>query len=180
MTSQNNCRTQECTTLQPLKITILTHPLIYNISGMRQRYINPRHFYHHCLAYIVYFLHNATVSSWITQTELKSICGLHSVLNPLKQGRSLYKGRFIGPSSALQPYRLIVPLAPMSSLIHLHRRHVPHRHERHQPAKEGTNTRNFASTFVIHGGTRFFYMPQSWDMGQILSPPLRRNACWGF
>jgi len=27
------------------------------------------------------------------------------------------------------------------------------------------DTRNFASTFVIHGGTRFFYMPQSWDMG---------------
>jgi hypothetical protein len=48
------------------------------------------------------------------------------------------KGRFIGPSSALQPYRPIVPLAPMSSLIHVQRRHVPHRHERPQPAKEGT------------------------------------------
>jgi hypothetical protein len=23
-------------------------------------------------------------------------------------------------------------------------------------------------------------MPQSWDMGQILSLPLRRKACWGF
>jgi hypothetical protein len=47
------------------------------------------------------------------------------------------KGRFIGPSSALQPYRPIVPLAPMSSLIYLQRHHVPHRHERPQPAKEG-------------------------------------------
>ena len=26
----------------------------------------------------------------------------------------------------------------------------------------------------------FFYMPQSWDMGQILSLPLRRKACGGF
>ena len=28
--------------------------------------------------------------------------------------------------------------------------------------------------------TRFFYMPQSWNMGQILSFPLRRKACWGL
>ena len=26
----------------------------------------------------------------------------------------------------------------------------------------------------------FFYMPQSWDMGQILSLPLRSKACGGF
>ena len=39
---------------------------------------------------------------------------------------------------------------------------------------------NFASKFVIRGGTRFFYMPKSWDMGQILSLPLRRKACGGF
>jgi hypothetical protein len=30
---------------------------------MRQKCINPRHLHHHCLAYIAYFLHNATVSS---------------------------------------------------------------------------------------------------------------------
>ena len=28
---------------------------------------------------------------------------------------------------------------------------------------------NFASKSVIHGRTSFFYMPQSWDMGHILS-----------
>jgi hypothetical protein len=35
--------------------------------------------------------------------------------------------------------------------------------------------KNLASTYVIHGSTRFFYMPQSWDMGQssftFTSPP---------
>ena len=34
----------------------------------------------------------------------------------------------------------------------------------------------FASKSVIHESTRFFYMLQSWDMGQILSLPLRREA----
>ena len=67
--------------------------------------------------------------------------------------------------------RLIVPLPPMSS---------PHSSPeaprttlaRETSASEGGNyTRNVASTFGIHGGTRFFYMPQSWDMGQILSLP---------
>jgi hypothetical protein len=92
----------------------------------------------------------------------------------------IVKGRLLGLLRHCSLYRLIVPLAPMSSLIRLQRRHIPHRHERPQPAKEGTNTRYFASTFVIHGGTSFFYMPQSWDMGQILSLPLRRKAYWGF
>ena len=35
---------------------------------------------------------------------------------------------------------------------------------------------NFAIKSVIHESTRFFYMPQSWDMGQILLLPLRRKA----
>jgi hypothetical protein len=26
----------------------------------------------------------------------------------------------------------------------------------------------------------FFYMPQSWDIGQIILLPLRRKACCGF
>jgi hypothetical protein len=49
------------------------------------------------------------------------------------------KRRLLGLSSTLQPcIRLIVHLAPSSSLIYLQRRHVTHRHERPQPAKEGT------------------------------------------
>ena len=82
------------------------------------------------------------------------------------------KGRVWGllGTAACRP---IVPLPPMSS---------PHSSsERETSASEGRNyTRNFSSTFVIHGSTRFFYMPQSWDMGQILSLPLRRKACGGF
>jgi hypothetical protein len=38
---------------------------------------------------------------------------------------------------------------------------------------------NLAIKFVIHTRTRFFYMPQSWDMGHVLLP-LRTKACWGF
>jgi hypothetical protein len=46
-----------------------------------------------------------------------------------------------------------------------------------QLAKEGTMNGNFACDPVIHINRRFFYMPQSWDMGQILLLPLRRKAC---
>ena len=53
----------------------------------RQTYINLRHLHHHRLAYIAYFLHNATVSSWITPKELKSMFGLHSLLNPTKHSK---------------------------------------------------------------------------------------------
>jgi hypothetical protein len=39
---------------------------------------------------------------------------------------------------------------------------------------------NFASNFAIPERARFFYMPQSWDMGQIILLPLRRKACMRF
>ena len=39
-------------------------------------------------------------------------------------------------------------------------------------------TRNLASKSGIYENTRFLYMLQSWGMGQILSLPLRRKACW--
>ena len=32
----------------------------------------------------------------------------------------------------------------------------------------------------LRKSARIFYMPQSWDMGQILLLPLRRKANWGF
>ena len=38
----------------------------------------------------------------------------------------------------------------------------------------------FCQHILIHGGTRFFYMPQRWELGQILSLPLRRKACGGL
>jgi hypothetical protein len=43
-------------------------------------------------------------------------------------------------------------------------------------AKEGT-TWNFASNFAVSERARFFYMPQSWDMGQIILLPHGRKAC---
>ena len=75
--------------------------------------------------------------------------------------------------------RPIVPLPPISSL------HSSPEAPRTTQAREtsasewGNYTRNFASTFVIHGGTGFFHMPQSWNMGGILSLPRRRKACGG-
>jgi hypothetical protein len=77
-----------------------------------------------------------------------------------------------GPNSpkAPRPYRqaLCAPLKVISSLIHLQRRHRTKRRERHLLAKEGTikgislSARNEPTT------ERVFYMPQSWDMGQII------------
>jgi hypothetical protein len=54
--------------------------------------------------------------------------------------------------------------------IHLQRRCIPSRHERSLLAK-GETIRNFASKFVIYERTRFFYMPQSWDMEQTFYFP---------
>ena len=50
---------------------------------------------------------------------------------------------------------------------------------RETSASEGRNyyQRNLASKSGIYESTRFFYTPQNWDMGQILSLPLRRKAC---
>ena len=71
--------------------------------------------------------------------------------------------------SALQPKADCTLTPKMSSFIHLQRRHAPYRRERSLLAKEGTITKKFSF--------RFFYMLQRWDMGQILSLPLRRKAC---
>ena len=91
------------------------------------------------------------------------------------------KGRVLGlfGTAACRP---IVPLPPppMSS-PHSSPEAPRTTKTRETSASEGGNyRRNFALHIVIHGGTRFFYMPQSWDMGQILSLPLRRKACGGF
>ena len=53
---------------------------------------------------------------------------------------------------------------------------------RETSASEGRKLlpRNLASKYGIYESTGFFYMPQSWDMGQVLSLPLRRMVCWGL
>jgi hypothetical protein len=43
--------------------------------------------------------------------------------------------------------------------------------ERPLLAKDGTKAKEFSYQSVIHEMTRFFYMPQSWDMGHIFYVP---------
>ena len=94
---------------------------------------------------------------------------------PLWVKKKRFKGHLVGPFQHCIR-RLIILLPQMSSFIHLQRRYAPHRRERPLLAKE-LLPRNLASKSVIYESTRFFYMPQSWDMGQILSLPLRRGTC---
>jgi hypothetical protein len=56
------------------------------------------------------------------------------------------------------------------------------RRERSQLAKEGRNYvyLNLASEFIIHEKTRFFYMPQSWDMGQMFYFPSEERHAENF
>jgi hypothetical protein len=89
--------------------------------------------------------------------------------------RPFYRG-----FSTLMPTGILYPYPWLSSLLHLQGRCIPSRHERSLLAKERTIFRNLASKSVIFGRTRFFYMSQSWDMGQIILLPLRRKACCGF
>jgi hypothetical protein len=85
------------------------------------------------------------------------------------------KGRSIGAFQhwCLQAYCILTPEFTPSSPEALHTK---------LSASEGANyiLRNLANKSVIFGRTRFFYMPQSWDMGQIILLPLRRKACYGF
>jgi hypothetical protein len=45
------------------------------------------------------------------------------------------------------------------------------RRERPLLEKDGTKAKEFSYKSVIHEITRFFYMPQSWDMGHIFYFP---------
>jgi hypothetical protein len=68
------------------------------------------------------------------------------------------------------PTGIFYPYPWLNSLVHLQRRCVPSRHEPSLLAKEGTMF-NFASKSAISERARFFYMPHSWDMGQIILLP---------
>jgi hypothetical protein len=45
------------------------------------------------------------------------------------------------------------------------------RRERPLLAKDGTKAKEFNSKSVIHEITRFFYMPQNWNMGHLFYFP---------
>ena len=77
----------------------------------------------------------------------------------------------------------IVLLLPTSSRIHLQKRHASYRCARPLPAKVGTITNYYQILLAnsnLRKSARIFYMPQSWDKGQILLLPLQRKAYWGF
>jgi hypothetical protein len=78
------------------------------------------------------------------------------------------------------PTGILYPYPWLSSLLHLQRRCIPSRHERSLLAKERTIFMNLASKSIIFRRTRFFYMPQIQDMGQIILLSLRWKACCGF
>jgi hypothetical protein len=60
-------------------------------------------------------------------------------------------------------------------------RGTPHQPTREASISEGRNLNEFSQQPVIlTAEAGVFYMPQSWDIGQIIWLPLRRKACWGF
>jgi hypothetical protein len=77
-------------------------------------------------------------------------------------------------------WRLIVSL-PLYEVPSFISRGAAHQQAWVLSASEGRNYvyLNLASKYVMHKRTRFFYMPQSCDMGHVLLP-LWRKACWGF
>jgi hypothetical protein len=54
------------------------------------------------------------------------------------------------------------------------------RRERPLLAKDGTKARKFSQQSVIQEITKFFYMPQSWDMGHVFYFPSEGRHAWGF
>ena len=77
--------------------------------------------------------------------------------------------------------RPIVPLPQGVPLIHLQRRHAPHRHERPLLTKEGT----IQGISLAHRNSRRYYvLLRAAKLGHrtdsCTSPPLRRKACGGF
>jgi hypothetical protein len=69
-------------------------------------------------------------------------------------------------------WRIIVPLS-LNEVPLFISRGAAHQQAWALSASEGRNYvyLNLASKFVIHERTRFFYMPQSWDMGQMFYFP---------
>ena len=84
-----------------------------------------------------------------------------------------FEGRLVGPFQHCS-LRLIV-LLPPNEFLHSTPEAPRTTHARQTSASEG---RNYYQG--IYESTSFFYMKQNWDMGQILSLPLRRKACWGL
>jgi hypothetical protein len=101
------------------------------------------------------------------------------ISNPITKVK--FKGRkagFIQHCSSLYSRLCCRPWC--SSFLHLQRRHHTKRRGSPLLEKEGTFEGIQLASRNSLQNARFFYMPQSWDMGQIIWLPLRRKACWGF
>ena len=121
-----------------------------------------------------FFMHSTIYTRKSDIFTVSLIDFLHVTL--LHESKGKGKGRFMGlyNTAAVRP---IVFLPPTSSRIHFQRRHASYRCARPLPAKAGTITNEFCQQMRnSRKFTRFFYMPQSWDVGQILLLPLRRKA----
>ena len=91
-----------------------------------------------------------------------------------------FKGRLVGLFQhcirrliVLLPHKWVPSFISRGATHHIGARDLCYRRKELLP-------RNSASKSGIYESTRFFYIPQSWNMGQILSLPLRRKACWGL
>ena len=75
--------------------------------------------------------------------------------------------------------RRLIVLLPPNEFLHSSPEAPRTTQARETSASEGRELlpRNLASKSGIYKSTSFFYIPQRWDMGQILSLPLRRKSC---
>ena len=121
----------------------------------------------------------------ILQAQLQSFISSHHQSNVSRKFSYDYhlvkkvKGRVWGlfGTAACRPN---VPLPPSEFPSFISRGATHHLGTRDLCQRRRELYKEFCQYIIIHGSTRFFYMPQRWDMGQILSVPLRRKACGGF
>ena len=92
---------------------------------------------------------------------------------PVHKGKG--KGRFMGPfnTAAVRPIVFLPQQVP--AFISRGATHHEDARDLYQRWRE-LLPMNFVSKSVIHESTGFFYMLQSWDIGQIPLLPLRRKA----
>jgi hypothetical protein len=104
----------------------------------------------------------------VRQAELCSVIKDFAERKGTKFSLKKVKGAKWGAFSTLRPERSIVFLPLKSSLRHLQRRSAPSGARGEQILPTSRNELRMKSSFD---------MPQSWDMGEIISLPLRSKAC---
>ena len=104
----------------------------------------------------------------------KPVSALRSMsLDMIVWSHFVKKGRLVGLFQHC--IRRLIVLLPPNEFLHSSPESPLTIQARETSASEGINYYQ-----GIYESTTFFYMPQSWDMGQILLLPLRRRACRGL